>query len=105
MRIALVDDTAEELEVLTEIINKELPHATLFTFPSGEAFLESWTNNSYDLILLDIYMEEMASVYPVYGFEIHKGYGTKEYTALILEYGVSPVHRRSFLKKLLGENK
>lgn len=43
--------------------------------------------------------------YPQYNFKKHKGYGTKEHTSLILEYGVSPVHRRSFLKKLLGEDK
>lgn len=42
--------------------------------------------------------------YPEYNFKKHKGYGTKEHTDLILKYGVSPVHRKSFLKKLLGEN-
>mgnify|MGYP002513975070 CR=1 FL=1 len=49
MRIALVDDTAEELKILSDIINKELPHSTVFTFPSGESFLEAWDDNSYDL--------------------------------------------------------
>ena len=62
MRIALVDDTAEELEILSDIINNELPHATLFTFPSGEDFLSAWNDNSYDLILLDIYMPGMLGV-------------------------------------------
>jgi len=41
--------------------------------------------------------------YPEYNFKKHKGYGTKEHTDLILKYGVSPVHRPSFLKKLLGD--
>ena len=41
--------------------------------------------------------------YPEYNFKKHKGYGTKEHTDLILKYGVSPVHRPSFLKKLFGE--
>lgn len=40
--------------------------------------------------------------YPQYNFKKHKGYGTKEHTELILEYGPSPIHRMSFLKKLLG---
>ena len=62
MRIALVDDTPIELDILSDIINKELPHATVFTFSSGEAFLEAWENNGYDLILLDIYMEDMLGV-------------------------------------------
>ncbi len=62
MRIALVDDTPLELEILSDIISKELPHATVFTFPSGESFLESWEDNGYDLILLDIYMEDILGV-------------------------------------------
>ena len=37
--------------------------------------------------------------YPQYNFKKHKGYGTKEHTDLILEYGPSPIHRMSFLKK------
>ncbi len=62
MKIALVDDTLVELEILTGIIKEELPHATIFTYSSGEAFLEAWRDTSYDLILLDIYMEGMLGV-------------------------------------------
>ena len=62
MRIALVDDTPEELNILTEIVNSELPLADVETFHNGENFLKAWTNNSYDLILLDIYMGEMLGV-------------------------------------------
>ena len=43
--------------------------------------------------------------YPEYNFKKHKGYGTKEHTDLILKYGPSPIHRMSFLKKLLGDKK
>lgn len=43
--------------------------------------------------------------YPQYNFKKHKGYGTKEHTDLILEYGPCPIHRMSFLKKLLGDKK
>ncbi len=43
--------------------------------------------------------------YPQYNFAKHKGYGTKEHTELILKYGPSPIHRMSFLKKLLGKTK
>ncbi len=51
----------------------------------------------------DNYMMEMAEIYPNYGFEIHKGYGTKVHYASIVEHGPSPIHRISFLKKLYGE--
>ncbi len=50
----------------------------------------------------DDYMLELAKIYPQYGFEIHKGYGTKAHYAALAEHGPSPVHRMTFLKKLYG---
>ena len=47
----------------------------------------------------DRYMEQLAQQYPAYGFEKHKGYGTKAHYAALDAWGPSPVHRRSFLKK------
>ena len=47
----------------------------------------------------DQYMEELAGKYPEYGFEIHKGYGTKAHYAALTEHGASEVHRKTFLKK------
>lgn len=47
----------------------------------------------------DRYMEEMADVYPEYQFGKHKGYGTKLHTEMLDQFGPSPIHRRSFLKK------
>ena len=51
----------------------------------------------------DMYMEELAEKYPQYGFEIHKGYGTKAHYAALTEHGMCDAHRRSFLKKFYGE--
>ncbi|MBE6950671.1 MAG: ribonuclease HII [Ruminococcaceae bacterium] len=51
----------------------------------------------------DIYMEELAEQYPQYGFEIHKGYGTKAHYAALTEHGMCDAHRRTFLKKFYGE--
>lgn len=51
----------------------------------------------------DRYMLEIAEKYPQYCFEKHKGYGTKLHYEMLEKYGISPVHRKSFLKKLLGE--
>ena len=50
----------------------------------------------------DDLMVEMAQKYPQYGFEIHKGYGTKAHYAALRENGASPIHRMSFLKKFYG---
>lgn len=47
----------------------------------------------------DNLMVEMAAKYPQYGFEIHKGYGTKAHYAALREFGASPIHRMTFLKK------
>lgn len=52
----------------------------------------------------DRLMNEMAKKYPEYGFDKHKGYGTKLHREKILEHGICEIHRPSFLKKLLGEN-
>ncbi|MBO5064877.1 MAG: ribonuclease HII [Clostridia bacterium] len=53
----------------------------------------------------DRFMMKIAEEYPQYQFEKHKGYGTKLHYEMIEKYGVSPVHRKSFLKKILGEVK
>lgn len=48
----------------------------------------------------DHMMEEYDKLYPEYGFAKHKGYGTKTHMDAIREYGMCPIHRRSFLKKM-----
>ena len=48
----------------------------------------------------DRFMTDMAEQYPEYGFDRHKGYGTAAHYAAIREFGPSPIHRMSFLKKM-----
>lgn len=48
----------------------------------------------------DRVLRELDRQYPQYGFAQHKGYGTKAHYAAIMQYGILPVHRRSFLKNL-----
>lgn len=50
----------------------------------------------------DDVMLEMANQYPGYGFEIHKGYGTKAHYEALRNLGACPIHRKSFLKKFYG---
>ena len=50
----------------------------------------------------DNWMIEAAEKYPGYGFEIHKGYGTKAHYAALEKIGPCAIHRRTFLKKLYG---
>lgn len=51
----------------------------------------------------DRLMRQMAEIYPQYGFEKHKGYGTKVHYAALEECGPSPIHRMSFLKKFYAK--
>lgn len=53
----------------------------------------------------DRYMQKLDEEYPQYMFKKHKGYPTALHYELIKQYGISPVHRRSFLKKITGESK
>lgn len=49
----------------------------------------------------DRVLRELDRQYPAYGFAKHKGYGTRDHYAAIDRYGLTPEHRRSFLKKYL----
>ena len=49
----------------------------------------------------DRIMREWDEVYPEYGFASHKGYGTAKHIAAIKQYGICPLHRRSFVKKFI----
>jgi ribonuclease HII len=51
----------------------------------------------------DNMMLELAQAYPDYGFDIHKGYGTKAHYAALDAHGTCPIHRMSFLKKYYGK--
>ena len=51
----------------------------------------------------DRIMREWDKIYPEYGFEKHKGYGTAAHIATIKENGLCPIHRRSFTKNFVNE--
>lgn len=50
----------------------------------------------------DDIMLELAKKYPEYGFEVHKGYGTKAHYEKLTAFGPSEIHRMTFLKKFYG---
>ena len=51
----------------------------------------------------DDLMLELAEKYPEYGFEVHKGYGTKAHYEALRVHGASEIHRKTFLRKFYGE--
>lgn len=52
----------------------------------------------------DNLMKKYDELYPQYGFKKNKGYGTKEHIEAIKKYGPCPIHRKTFLKKIIGES-
>ncbi len=52
-------------------------------------------------VMRDRFMAEQAAIYPDYGFEKHKGYGTDFHMKAIRKYGMTPIHRKSFLRGML----
>lgn len=53
-------------------------------------------------VLRDSYFIELDEKYPGYDFLNNKGYGTKKHREALLELGPTPIHRKTFLKKILG---
>lgn len=72
-----------------------------FTVIKGDATSQSIAAASIlAKVARDRYMLELDKKYPQYQFSKHKGYGTKLHHQLLKEYGISEVHRPSFLKNL-----
>ena len=54
-------------------------------------------------VFRDKLMEDYAKTYSNYDFENNVGYGTKKHIEAIKQYGTTPIHRLSFLSKIIGE--
>lgn len=79
----------------------EIPHETIV---KGDAKSMSIAAASIlAKVSRDRYITEISEKYPEYGFAKHKGYGTKAHMEAILQYGPCPIHRKTFLKNLLGK--
>ena len=83
------------------IKNMSLPHETVVKGDAKVACIAA--ASILAKVSRDRYIKEIGKQYPEYNFEKHKGYGTKEHTETILKYGPCKIHRRSFLKKILGD--
>ncbi len=84
------------------IAGMTLPHATVVKGDSKSISIAA--ASILAKVSRDRFISKIAEKYPEYGFEKHKGYGTKAHTDAILKYGPCEIHRKTFLKKLLGGN-
>lgn len=83
--------------------NKSIPHSTVV---DGDAKCFSIACASIIAkVLRDRWMIENAhNLYPEYGFDKHKGYGTRLHIERLKKYGPTPLHRRTFLRKIFPKN-
>ena len=79
----------------------EIPHETVVKGDSKSISIAA--ASILAKVSRDRFICEMAEKYPQYEFEKHKGYGTKVHNEAILKYGPCEIHRKTFLKKLLGD--
>ena len=63
MRIALVDDCLDDLSIMHQFLAEALDTDSVITeFHNGEDFLQHWSADTFDLIVLDIYMEQLTRI-------------------------------------------
>ena len=90
--------------VLLDAVKLKLPYPSLAVI-HGDALSYSIAAASIlAKVERDEAMIKYAEIYPEYGFESHKGYGSVHHIEMIKKYGPCPIHRLSFLKNILGEN-
>ena len=87
------------VDALTKIDTDYIPYRSII---KGDA--KSYSIAAASIIAKvtrDRIMRQWDEVYPMYGFEKHKGYGTAAHINAIKEYGLCPLHRRSFVKNIV----
>ncbi len=83
------------------ISGMDIPHETIVKGDAKSASIAA--ASILAKVSRDRFIKDVAHKYPEYGFERNKGYGTKEHTEAVLKYGPCEIHRKTFLKKILGE--
>lgn len=87
------------VDALTHIDTKGIPYDAII---KGDAKCYNIAAASIlAKVTRDRIMREWDEIYPQYGFIAHKGYGTAKHIAAIKEYGLCPIHRRSFTKNFV----
>lgn len=87
------------VDALTKIDTDQIPYKSII---KGDT--KSYSIAAASIIAKvtrDRIMRQWDEVYPEYGFEKHKGYGTRSHITAIKEYGICPLHRRTFVKNFI----
>ncbi len=106
MKIA-VEDLDEEPDIILIDGNKSfLMNKEIYTIVKGDS--KSFSIAAASIlakVTRDRIMKKHALEFPNYLWEKNKGYPTREHIELVKKYGATPLHRKSFLKKILSEEK
>lgn len=87
------------VDALEKIETRGIPYISVI---KGDAKIYSISAASIIAkVTRDRIMREYDEIYPEYGFSGHKGYGTAKHIQAIKEYGICPLHRRSFVKNFI----
>ena len=87
------------VDALDKIETRGIPYISVI---KGDAKIYSISAASIIAkVTRDRIMREYDEIYPEYGFSGHKGYGTAKHIQAIKEYGICPLHRRSFVKNFI----
>ena len=89
------------VDALTKIDTDHIPYRSIIKGDSKSYSIAA--ASIIAKVTRDRIMRQWDEVYPVYGFVKHKGYGTANHIAAIKEYGLCPLHRRSFVKNIIKE--
>lgn len=77
-------------------INKEYIHP----FKADDTYVQVSAASIIAKVYRDNLMKNLAKIYPQYKWDKNAGYGTKEHFEAVKKYGITPVHRKSFLKNI-----
>ncbi|MCX8034823.1 MAG: ribonuclease HII [Candidatus Dojkabacteria bacterium] len=89
-----IDGVFDSLDLKSRCINSHIDFECIIDGDMKEVCISA--ASIVAKVLRDREMIRLASLYPQYGFDKHKGYGTKSHIEALKKYGVSPVHRKSF---------
>ena len=87
------------VDALTKIDTDHIPYRSIIKGDSKSYSIAA--ASIIAKVTRDRIMRQWDEVYPMYGFARHKGYGTAAHIAAIKEYGLCPLHRRSFVKNIV----
>ena len=87
------------VDALTKIDTDHIPYRSIIKGDSKSYSIAS--ASIIAKVTRDRIMRQWDEVYPMYGFARHKGYGTSAHITAIKEYGLCPLHRRSFVKNII----